>query len=231
MHESELPPVLPSDWCRTPRYRLMHRSRLSWEVCFSVRALQSSSAPSAADGSPFRIFNGDKELLDSHRRGKQRYRGQEGARHSDIHQEAAERWRIQAGEGSRDPGFAVSPLPLTGMTAAGVIRDVWDVFFLDNQHSSGGWKLRLQSMALGLGGWARFLRSSSRPRVLLSRENAVLYFLSNAAAGRERERVKSYHQVYFCLYPLHLFLLFRIICVNHLSTVECLSQHWKARLG
>lgn len=60
--------------------------------------------------STFRIFNGDEELLDSHRRGKRSYRGQGGARHSDIHQEAAERWRIQAGEGSRDPGCAVSPL-------------------------------------------------------------------------------------------------------------------------
>lgn len=53
------------------------------------------------------------------------------------------------------------------------------------QHSRGGWKLRLQSMAFGLGGCARFFRSSSRPRVPLSREYAVLYFLSNAAV-RER---------------------------------------------
>lgn len=29
---------------------------------------------------------------------------QRGVRHSHVHQEAAERWRIQAGEGSRDPG-------------------------------------------------------------------------------------------------------------------------------
>lgn len=41
---------------------------------------------------------------------------------------------------------------LTGTNAAGVIRDVWDVVFLDHQHSSGGWKLRLQSTAFGLGG-------------------------------------------------------------------------------
>lgn len=56
------------------------------------------------------------------------------------------------------------------------------------QHSSGGWKLRLQSVALGLRGWARFLWSSSRPRAPASREYAALYFLSNAAAGGDRDR-------------------------------------------
>lgn len=59
------------------------------------------------------------------------------------------------------------------------------------QHSSGGWKLRLQSTALVLGGWARFLRSSSRPRELLRRRNAVLYFLSNAAADRDGRGLHS----------------------------------------
>lgn len=40
-------------------------------------------------------------------------------------------------------------LPLRRVNAAGVI---WDVWFRGGQHSSGGWKLRLQSMALGLRG-------------------------------------------------------------------------------
>lgn len=39
--------------------------------------------------------------------------------------------------------------PLTGTNAAGVLRDAVSP---DHQHSSGGWKLRLQSTALGLGG-------------------------------------------------------------------------------
>lgn len=79
---------------RTPG--LMHRSRLSMlilverSVCFcATSSVQLSSV--CCGRSTIRILNGDKELLDSHRRGKQRYRGQEGARHSDIHQEAAER--------------------------------------------------------------------------------------------------------------------------------------------
>lgn len=65
----------------------LHRSQLSLEKCVSVEFV----APSAAAGSTFRVFNGGVEQLDSHRRGEQRYRGQEGARCPDIHQEAAER--------------------------------------------------------------------------------------------------------------------------------------------
>lgn len=67
--------------------RFLHRSQPSLEKCISVEFV----APSSAAGSTFRVFNGGVEQLDSHQRGEQRYRGQEGAHCPDIHQEAAER--------------------------------------------------------------------------------------------------------------------------------------------
>lgn len=49
-----------------------------------------------------------------------------------------------------------------------------------DQHWSGGWRLRLQSRALALGGCARFSRSSSLHMTPLRRAYADLYFLSKA---------------------------------------------------